>query len=426
MTAWILWASKLATALVGFATSILVARWLGPSGRAEYFLGTTVAAGVFATCHLSLDQSIFWAIAERRASVPRIARALAPISLLLAIACVGVYWCVDQLGLLDKVAHNTAVAGAFLAPILLARLLVDAILYATDRARLASVSLVATAIVQLAGIVALGALGRITSTTVLLVSGASALVGGIGNAVAVVRMTGAGDEGFVDARSLLRIGLHNHLGVIGLWLALRADVIIVAQLVSKHDLGLYSLAVTLAEVMLIATDALALTALGRHRRLEREASMSYSISVASGAARIAIAEAVLVAAFGWPLILLAYGHSWTGAYPVLLCMVPGTIALGYMRPLGASFIRAGRAFERSIVMIVAAAVNVGGALIGTTAIGIIGAALASTVAYWVGAALLAWRVNRSLGRRPWIRAESPWRLAGSADPFVGEAPTTPS
>jgi O-antigen/teichoic acid export membrane protein len=419
MTAWILWASKVTAALVGFATSILVARWLGPSGRADYFLGTTVAAGVFATCHLSLDQSIFWAIAERRASVPRIVRVVAPIALLLAIACIGAYWCVDQIGLLDNIPHNTAVAGALLAPILLARLLVDAILYAADKARLASGSLVLTAILQLACITALGAVGHITSTTVLLVSGASTLAGGIGNAVAVVRITAEGAEGVVDARSLLRIGLHNHLGVVGLWLALRADVIIVSQLVSKHDLGLYSLAVTLAEVMLIATDALALTALGRHRTLEREVSMSYSIRVASGAARIAAAEAVLVAAFGWPLILVAYGHSWTGSYPVLLCMVPGTIALGYMRPLGASFIRAGRAFERSMVMIAAAAVNVAGALVATPVIGIVGAALASTVAYWVGAGLLAWRVSKSLRRRPWVKSESPWRLSGSADPFTG-------
>lgn len=428
MTAWVVWAAKVANALIGFATSILIARLLGPSGRAEYFLGATVAAGVFATCHLSLDQSIFWAVAEKRASVRRIVKTLAPISLALAGGCFGVYWLVDRIGLLGHLPHGTAVVGAFLAPVLLARFLVDAILYTTDRSRLASASLVATAILQLLGIAALAASGNITSTTVLAVSGASTLLGGIGNAVAVVRTRSAGTVGRVGLRSLLGIGLRNHLAVIGLWLALRADVIIVAQLVSKHDLGLYSLAVTLAEVILLATDALALSALGKHRTLEREESMSYSVKVASGSARIAAIEVLLVAAFGWPLILLAYGRSWLGVYPVLLCLAPGTIALGYMRPLGAGFIRAGRALERSIVMVAAAAVNVGGALVATPLFGIIGAAATSTLAYAIGAALLAWRVRSSLGLRPWVKARLVWppTRPASTKPAPGEVPTTPS
>jgi O-antigen/teichoic acid export membrane protein len=427
VTAWILWASKVATALVGFVTSILIARWLGPSGRAEYFLGATVAAGVFATCHLSLDQSIFWAIAERLASVVRIVRTLAPVTVALAVACFGLYWVVDRVGLLDELPYGTAIVAAFLAPILLARFLLDAILYATDRARLASVSLVATAVLQLGGIAALGAVGRISSATVLAVSGASTLVGGIGNAMAVIRTASDGTVGRVDARSLLHIGLHNHLAVVGLWLALRADVIIVAQLVSKRDLGLYSLAVTLAEVVLLATDAVALSALGRHRTLEREASVSYSVEVASRAARIAAAEVLFVAALGWPLILVAYGRSWLGAYPPLLCLAPGTIALAYMRPLGAGFIRAGRAFERSIVMAGAAVVNVAGALVGTHAFGIIGAAAASTVAYGTGGLLVAWRVHASLGVHPWAgRRVVARRRQASIESTSGEAPTTPS
>jgi O-antigen/teichoic acid export membrane protein len=428
VTAWVVWAAKVANALIGFATSVLIARLLGPGGRAEYFLGATVAAGVFATCHLSLDQSIFWAVAEKRASVRRVVKTLAPILLALALGSLGVYWLVDLIGLLGHLPHGTAVVGAFLAPILLGRFLVDAILYTTDRSRLASASLVATGILQLIGIAALAASGQVTSTTVLAVSGASTLLGGIGNAIAVARTKSVGPAGRVGVRSLLGIGLRNHLAVVGLWLALRADVIIVAQLVSKRDLGLYSLAVTLAEVILLATDALALSALGKHRTLERQASMAYSVKIASGSTSIAAIEVLLVAALGWPLILLAYGRSWLGVYPVVLCLAPGTIALAYMRPLGAGFIRAGRALERSTVMVVAAAVNVGGALVATPLFGIVGAAATSTLAYAIGAALLAWRVRASLGLRPWVKARFVWPPTRTAiiEPASGEVPTAPS
>jgi O-antigen/teichoic acid export membrane protein len=276
------------------------------------------------------------------------------------------------------------------------------------------------------GIAVLAAADWVTSTTVLAMSGVSMLAGGIGNAVAVARTKGTG-SGSVDARSLLAIGLRNHLGVVGLWLALRADVVIVAQLVNKRDLGLYSLAVTLAEVMLLATDALALSALGRHASLRREESMSYAVAIASQSARVAAAEVVLVASLGWPLIFLAYGREWLGAYPVLLCLAPGIIALGYMRPLGAGFIRAGRALERSLVMVTAAAVNVSGALLATSVFGIVGAAVSSTLAYATGAALLAWRVRSSLGLGPWVRARSVRGPRTIVAAFMsGEAPTTPS
>jgi O-antigen/teichoic acid export membrane protein len=426
VTAWIVWAAKVANALIGFVTSIVIARLLGPSGRADYFLAATVAAGVFALCHLSLDQAIFWGITERRARVGRIMRTLGPMAFALAGACLGAYWLIDRLGLLGHLSSGTVLVGAFLAPVLLARFLLDAILYTTNRSLFASASLIATAVLQLIGIASLAAAGRVTSTTVLAVSGASTLAGGIANGVAVVRARSS-DTGRVEARSLLGVGLRNHLAVVGLWLALRADVVIVAQLVDKRDLGLYSLAVTLAEVMLLATDALALSALGRHRALGREASISYSVAVASQAARVAAMESLLVIGLGWPLILLAYGHEWLGAYPVLLCLAPGTIALGYMRPLGAGFIRAGRALERSAVMAAAATVNVGGALLATPLLGILGAAITSTSAYALGAALLAWRVRSSLGLKPWVSAARAQGTRGVVAIFAsGEAPTTPS
>jgi len=169
-------------------------------------------------------------------------------------------------------------------------------------------------------------------------------------------------------------------------------------------LGIYTLAVTLAEVMLLATDALALTALGRHRELSREESLLYAVRVASQSVRVASGQVVAVMALGWPLILVAYGRDWLGAFPVLLCLAPGTIALGYMRPLGAAFIRVGRALERSAVMATAAAVNVAGALVMTPILGIVGAAMTSTLAYAIGAAVLASRVHASLHLSPWTRA----------------------
>jgi O-antigen/teichoic acid export membrane protein len=409
VTAWVVWASKVTNALLGFAISIVIARALGPDGRAEYFLASTVAVGVFAACHLSLDQAIFWAVAEHHATIKRIARTLAPVAALTFGATIAVFLLLTQVGhLLADIPQSTAFVAAFLAPIMLLNFLAQAILYAIDKARWASFVVVGTAVLQLLGVVAVAAADQLTSTNVLVISGLTTLVGALANFGMVLRHTNEGDHDVdVPWRSLVGMGLRNHPAVICLWLALRADVIIVAALVSKHDLGLYSLAVTLAEAILFASDALAVAALGRHRTMERQASVTYSVEVASTAARVAAAQVVAVAAFGWPLILLAYGRSWLGAYPPLVCLAPGTIALAYMRPLGAGFIRANRPLERSMVMAVAAVVNVIGAYIGARELGIVGAAVGSTIAYTIGALLLGWRVRISLGVGPWTRGRPP-------------------
>ena len=432
MTAWVVYGSKVAGALVGFATSIVIARVLGPDGRADYFIASTVGLGVFAVCHLSVDQSIFWALAERRAPVARIVKAITPLAFVAAAVATALYWAVGFLGgFFNEVPNSTAFAGMLLAPVLVGRLILDTFLYASDRARVASLSLVLTAILQLAGIGALAAVGDVTSATVIVVSAASTFAGGLPNAAVVAQLS----SGFrtmrpLDLRPLMRVGLSTHLAVIAFWLALRADVLIVSRLVSKHDVGIYSLAVTLAEVILLASDALALTALGLHPRLDREQSYTYSVEVGAGAARVAALQVVALAGLGWPLILVAYGRAWLETYPVVIALAPGMIAVAYMRPVTVAFIRAGRALERSLVMVVAGLANIVGTLIATVKFGIVGAGVASTIAYALGALLLAWRLRVSLGASPWartrLRVRRPLQRASQPESPLGEAPTPPS
>jgi O-antigen/teichoic acid export membrane protein len=419
VTAWIVYGSKVAAAAIGFGTSIVIARVLGPDGRAEYFIASTVALGAFAICHLSIDQAIFWAIAERRASIARILKALLPLAVLLSAASVGLYWAAGWFGnFFAEVPHSTVLAGAVLAPILVGRLVVDTVLYASDRATIASASLVLTAAVQLVAIAVVASRGELTSAAVVLISAMSTLVGGLPNAVVVARLS-SGFESVraLELRPLIHIGISSHLAVIAFWLALRADVLIVSRFVSKHDLGIYSLAVTLAELILLSSDALALAALGRHRTLERASSYVYSVEIGTSAARIAALQVGAVAIFGWPMILAAYGREWVEAYPVLLVLAPGMTAVAYMRPLGAAFIRAGRALERSLAMTVGAVVNVAGTFAVAPVFGIVGAGVVSTRAYTASALLLAWRVKASLLVPAWARTRtSPWMWRADSKP----------
>lgn len=405
MTASIVFAARLLNALVGFAVGVIIARTLGPSGRAEYFLAATYALGAFAISHFSLDAATFWAVSERRAAVRGLARPLA-LATLATTGLAGGLYAVAAYGtvLLESVPPATVLAGLVGMPVTMARFVLDALLYATDRARVATVAVVVTAMFQLAAVAVTASTGVLDSAGVIWISTGSTLAGGA-VALAGVRRAGRDAAGDGHARvrpgELFRSGLANHLGVIATWTATRVDVVIVSLIVNPRRLGIYSLAITLCEFILLATSSLALAALGRQSALGREESLLYSVSVGADSARIALVEALALAALGWPLIRVAFGREWLDTFPILVAMCPGMVALAYIRPIGAAFVRAGRALEVSLALIVAAMVNVAGTWLAMTTIGLWGAGLVSTIAYGCAALLVAWRTRNTLGVPPW-------------------------
>ena len=414
--------AKAVNAGLGFVVAVLIARALGPSGRAEYFLASSLGIGAFTVFHLSLDVAMFWAVAERRAPLKRLLRPVSVIlvgaSLLAVGACVAVG---VGLGVLDEVPTMTAVWAFALVPAMMARFVIDGALWAVGRTGVASLALLVTAVTQLVAIVVWAARGDLDSASVLAISTATTTVGCLPGLVAILRSpVAARSEASPRPSRLARVGAENHLGVISLWAALRLDVFIVSALVSKDSFGRYTLAVTLAELILLATDAVALSALGRQGALRQEDSTRYSIEVASQAARLAAIQVVILAALGWPLIRVAFGSEWTEAFPVLLALAPGMIALAYIRPVAAVFVRTGRTLERSAVLFAAAAVNVAGTLLLVPHAGIVGAGIAATAAYTLAGLLTAWRMKVRYGCAPWARA----RLRRAAGPEASPAETS--
>jgi O-antigen/teichoic acid export membrane protein len=319
------------------------------------------------------------------------------------VAALGLYALVTgATAIADDVPAATVAWGAALVPAVLIRFLLDGLLWAQGRSRAASASLLLTALLQVAAIVTLAATDGLDSAAVLAVSAITTVLGSAPGVVALVRaVRDEHDQAATAPRELVRVGLQNHLGVLALWAALRLDVLVVAAVASERELGLYTLAVTLSELVLLATDSLALAALGEQGRTPREESGDLSVSVASSAARVAAVQAVVLMAVAWPGITFVYGEAWSDTVPVLIAMAPGTVALAYMRPLGPAFIRADRSLTRSGVMAGSAALNVAGALVLVPAIGIVGAGLATTASYWLGALVVAWLVRTRLGLPAW-------------------------
>ena len=412
--------ARVAQATVGLALAVAIARVLGPEQRGWYFLAITVALGFYYLASLSVDQGIFWAVSERGARIPDLLRGLAGLALAITLAGCAAYLTLGVwTGLTDEVPLATALAASLMIPASAGRLVVDGALYAVGAPRVAALGLFVWALAQLALVAGLIVIGELDSTTVVIALGLSGIIG-LGPGVAHLWRSARGvvRRRVVPWGRVVVVGLQNHVGVLSLWLARRVDVIVIAPFVSPRDLGLYTIAVTLTEFLLISSEALAQAGLGRQGRLERGAAGAFSTALAADAVRLGVAQAVAVALVGYPFLRYALGAEWAAAYPVLIGLLPGIVCLTYVRPLIPAFVRANRSLEMSAAVGLAAAVKVVGTILLAPGLGLAGVAGVASVAWALAAGLIAWRAAAVLGIPLWAPSRIPGalaRLAGNRD-----------
>jgi O-antigen/teichoic acid export membrane protein len=190
------------------------------------------------------------------------------------------------------------------------------------------------------------------------------------------------------ARRTLGLGLRYHAGTAASYLLLRVDIFILNALEpTTAAVGLYSLAVTLAELTKLLTDAIVPVMMPE----QVETSAGHAAAVTAATVRmatlfsgVAIALMCLIAPVLIPLI---YGPAFQGAGPALIALAPGLLALGATNPVRTYLFRLSRPGPMSLMFIAVMAVNVSLNFALIPQFGIIGASLASSVAYTLLASL---------------------------------------
>jgi O-antigen/teichoic acid export membrane protein len=118
--------------------------------------------------------------------------------------------------------------------------------------------------------------------------------------------------------------------------------------------------------------------------------------------------ALLWVALGWPILRIFFGSEFLSAYPPLVVLLPGLLALGLQRVCGAAILREGKPARMALIYAVGLMVNVGLNLILIPMLGIVGAALSSSVSYSLGALLfLKW--TASIAGKPMVEGVVPTR-----------------
>ena len=363
-------------------SSVLTARVLNPTGRGTYGLVIALSWIAAAVGHLSVEQAnvLRWQRGDDR-------RALASTSFLLglvggsAAALLG-WLAVTYFGAESFSDSDRRLIALVLpsVPLTIVSSYLVGLHVLADRLGRVNVVRLLTASLQLVMLACLWLTDALDVTTAVIVWIATLAVG-----PALLLFPGFSIRPRHVSRqvaaSLLRTGLKYHLGMAALFLLRRVDILLLNAQVSRREVGLYAVAVLLAELVFLPGESIAQVILPRQVAGTLEAAVAYTARIVRVNAVVGVTAAVALAAVSPIVVWLAYGSHYFGSIPPLLALLPGVVAIGLTRPITAILVRLDRPFVVSLICVAALVLNVALNLVLIPALGVVGASIASSVAY---------------------------------------------
>jgi O-antigen/teichoic acid export membrane protein len=422
-------AAQLGIFAIGIVISVFVAHALGPSGRGRYYVPVTAVMTCFAVVHLSLEMATTYFHSERLIELRRLGRVAATAALIAGPVGIGLI-----LGTF-ALTRSTIFAGVHANDVVLASLALPFLLHGTwmvnlmilgGQLRRAQLALFVAAVLQAAMIGLLALAGHLGVREVLLAY--------VGNAVAswallvawstrIAPALPTGDGALVG--QVVRHGIRIHPGYIAYILLLHADVFLINAELGTREVGLYSLAVLVAQLVWAVATPLATAALPLQTTTDVAEAGRITLRTTRLCLLVAGSLSILVAATMWKVLPLVYGHAFAGTYLPLVVLLPGVCAMSAVRPMWNRLLREGRPGQitgaASACFVLNAVLNV----VLLPVVGLVGASIASSVSYLLLAAILGVWTSRAVGVSP--RALLPGRaelddIAGRARVLRGALP----
>jgi len=386
---------QVATYGLVFAASILVARGLGPVGRGEYYLPITAAAVAVVLVHLGLEGANTFFVSQRRYTLRQVAAAstlLAPISGLIGAAGLIVLYALTRDSLLQGVSWEAFIVAPALLPIQVHMLWAINVFTLGGRVVKAQIAQFVGALLQFLLLVPLVLTDRLTVVYALATYAVFIAVPWfllVVGSRSFAPLRPAADWALV--RQLVGFGLKLQVGQVFFYLLFRADTLLINLMLGTREVGIYSLTVILGEAVMLLTLPLVLATLPLQASMTIADAGALSFKAARFNGILAAALSALLAATLWLGIPLAYGDDFADAYPALMALLPGIIALSMARPLGNWLVRQDRPWVLTAFGTVAFAINIVLNVVLLPVVGIIGASIASSIAYIVLAgSMIVW------------------------------------
>lgn len=200
-------------------------------------------------------------------------------------------------------------------------------------------------------------------------------------------------------------GIRDHAGNLVQFLNYRLDQFIVSAYLGATALGVYSVSVSIAELLWVVPSAAGVLTFARAARIENEALNRTTPVLLRLLFALSLAGGIAIALLGRWLIVLMYSEAFVGAYDALLLLLPGAVLLGLGKVMAGEIAGRGHPGLNSVPAGVGAVVTIALDLVLIPRYGVRGAAGASSVAYALVTALY-WRSYRRLRSEPTVAVEA--------------------
>ena len=388
--------------LLAFLASVVLSRALGPEGRGQYYLPVLAATALIALIKLGLDQANVYLAGSRAVALGRLSEQSGFVAAMMGVGGAAALVALPAVlpGIMGDVPAVFLLLAALTIPFTLHSQYSAVILTLAGRPAWQYRAGITSNLVNLTLLLVLIALGRASVGLAL----GTGLVAAIVNWVVMIRpLPSLGGSWLRYDRELLRRTLRYslvlHVAMVLLFLHLRVGMFMVKQFLGVAPLGHFSLAVILAEAMWLLTDAVTLVIVPRQVGTSLNDAAARSLQASRGSVVLGTVATAVLAAAGWPLIQWIFGGDFLPAYPPLLALLPGIVALGVQRACSVPTLRAGLPWSYSAIYAAAVLVNVVLNLWWIPRFGLVGAGAAWSVSCFLSASLfLTWTARLAGGR----------------------------
>jgi O-antigen/teichoic acid export membrane protein len=387
-------ATRLARYAVGFVTSFVLARILGPVGRGAYYLVIMTPTTLVAIGQLGLPSAVSF-FAGRGRSGEALQRSSLLLAGTLSVLLIGIS--LLALPLLAETILQAAPSDLvrvalislpfqFLASFAGSALIGRQVLRNYNVILVAQSVLMLVLIVVLVGILGLGALGAVVANVIT--AGAAALATTLELRRAIRQDPAEAERQGVRIGELAGYGARSYPASIAGFFNYRADVFLLSALLGDpRAIGLYSVAVSLAELTFFVPDSVATVLFPRVASSDRRTADELAPAVSRFTVLLTALAAVALVPIGFAAVHVVI-PDFVDSLPAFLILLPGIMALSLSKVLSSYVNGLGLPQRVAFVSSAALAVNLVANLVLIPRFGFHGAAMASLVSYAAHAAML--------------------------------------
>lgn len=373
-----------------FIATIILARVLGPSGKGVYSLILLIPGVMMTFGSFGIDSANVYFIGSKRYKIQDVVSNSLILAILLGFILILIFWGMLHFGSFQRFIYSNQIPVFYLWMVVLTipvSLLLNYLrgiicgkgeIINYNKTRLLEIALQLVAVATLLLIFKKGISGAVSSYVFSIIGAALFTI------ILVKKITNF--HLFLNKKLLKDSAIYG--GKVSVanatsFFNYRLDMILIAMFLAPAAVGLYSIAVGIAERLLMIPGALATVLFPKISSLSGLEANNFTPKVARHTFSIMIIASLLLAIFAVPLIKIVFGSAFSPSVLPLLILLPGIIAFGLGGVLAADLSGRGKpeiAIYSSLACLI---VNISLNILLIPKLGISGAALASSVAYWV-------------------------------------------